>query len=560
MAHRVARVRARAALGAMVAMASALMFTAAPSATAATAPHGELRFATSSDIPMLDPLGQNDTASDRALDMIYDQLVEYNQTNQGLHPGLAQRYTISKDGLTYTFYLRKNVKFSNGDPLTAEDVIFSLNRITSQNATPSGPAPYGSSYSDIVGYQKWFDSKAQAKIGEPGMSGLTSPAPGVVQIKLQIAQPYFLYELAMAAGSIVDAKVAQKYGVNYQLHATGTGPFKLQSWNRGHQMILVANPTCWKGEPKVAKIVYDENVSYDLQMLRFEKGQYDFVFGPLPTEIYAKVLASPSLKKLYHVQPWNAYTYLAFNTTKPPFNNIYLRQAANYAIDRALILRDITNNRGTVMTQTLPPGVAGYNPAVKGYTYNVAKAKALVKESGYKGQPISLVYPSNTSDNVRLAQIIQQELSAIGLKVQITGYSQIGSYWSLTDTPSANWNICWDDWWMDYPDAQDIFLNLLSTQSFNGNNSGNWTDPQFQKLIDAGDTMPPSQTAQRIADYQKAEQIAVSDASWLFLYDLWQDALVQPWIHPQGTKADLMLYLHPVIEPQFNLMTTTYKP
>ncbi len=181
-----------------------------------------------------------------------------------------------------------------------------------------------------------------------------------------------------------------------------------------------------------------------------------------------------------------------------------------------------------------------------------------MKKSGYKGQLLTMVYPSNTTDNVRLAQMIQQEMSAIGLKVEITGYSQLGNYWTLVDTPSANWNICWDDWWMDYPDAQNIFLNLLSTQAFNGNNSGNWTDPQFQKLIDAGATMPPSQSALRTADYRKAEQIAVNDASWVFLYYLWQDALVQPWIHPQGTQNDLMLYLHPVIEPQFNLMTTTH--
>jgi len=350
----------------------------------------------------------------------------------------------------------------------------------------------------------------------------------------------------------------QKWGQNYQLHAIGTGPYKLQSWSQGHQMVLVANPGSWRGKPKIARLVFDENVSSDLQFLRFQRDQYQLMVGPLPSEIYAKVLASPSLKKLYHMRPQDTIVYLAFNTTRPAFQNVDLREAVNYAIDKQLLIRDVTNGRGSVMTQPLPSDVPGYNKSVQGFPYNPTLAKQLVKASGYKGQQLTFVYPSNTSDRTRTAEIIQSELKAIGLNVYLQGYNELGTYWTLVDTPSANWDICWDDWSMDFPNAVDIFENLMSTEAFNGNNSGNWTDPQFQKLIDAGAALPATQQATITKDYQQAEQIAVQKAAWGYLFVEWKDVLAQSYLTPQfKTTADQFVYLHPVIEPQFNLIGET---
>jgi len=547
-------------LGIVAAAALALPFAAAPASLAqAPASRDTITFAESSNIPTLDPAMWEDMTSRRAMWMIYDTLVEYNSTNTGLHPALAQRMAVSSDGLTYTFYLRPEVKFSNGDPLTAQDVIYSLNRVTSAVASASGPAPYGFSYDDIVGYQQWFQSHQAAVPGEPGMSGLTSPKAGVVQIRLQKPQAYFLNELALMSAVIVDPAVVQKYGASYQLHAVGTGPYKLQSWDQAHQLVLVANDTSWRGAPHVQKLVIDENVSPDLQLLRFERGQYDILNGPLPSEVYAKVLATPSLKKLYKQGPWDGMVYLGFNTTKPPFNNVYLRQAVNYALDKSLILRDITNGRGTVLTQPLPADIPGFNPAVHGYSYNVALAKQLVKKAGYQGEAITFIYPSYTSDNVRTAEIVQRELLAIGLNVHLQALSELGSYWPMEDNPKNDWNLAWTDWHMDYPDAQDNLEDLLGTEDFNGTNVGNWTNPTFQKLVDEADVLPPSQQAKRVKLYQQAEAIAVQQAAWGYLYYLWDDALVQPLVQPQGTDHDLMLYLHPILTPQFNLWSLDQK-
>ena len=549
------------AVASLATLSMAFVMGGGATALAATAaPHGTIHYAENSSIPTLDPASWSGVTEQRPMAMIYDTLVEYNETNTGLHAGLASSYSVSSSGLVYTFHLRSGVKFSNGDPLNAEDVIYSLNRITSADPLGAGAAPYSGAYSDIVGYQQWMKSGKTAAVGAPGLSGVTSPAPGVVQITLAAPQPYFLNELALSSADILDPAVVQQYGKNYELHAIGTGPYKLSSWNQGHQMVLVANPTSWRGAPYVAKIIIDENVTTDLQLLRFEKGDYDFINGPLPSEVYAKILASSSLKKLYHTAPMNGVLYFAFNFTKPPFNNLDMRLAVNYAVDKALLVRDITNGRATIMSQPIPPLIAGYNKSLQPYPYNPAKAKQLLKAAGYKGQPIYLIYPSQTQDRVRMAEMIQQNLKAVGMNVQIQGIDQWTAFNDEEYNPKANWNIAWYDWWQDYPDAQDFVENLLGTEMFNGTNVGDWTNPQFQKLIDTADELPPSENAQRVKDYQQAEVIAHNQACWLFIYTLWQDDLVQPWLQPQPQSSHnaLMLYLHPILTQQFNYINTTH--
>ena len=540
-----------------VAGVAALAMTAAvsvsSSASASTAQ--VLHFSFSSNIETLDPTQWTDMTSMYPMQEIYDTLVEYDPVTAKIVPGIAT-WTVSQNGTLYTFTLKKGIKFSNGDSVTAQDVVYSINRVTRGDANSSGAAPYGFAYSDIKGYSQWFNSGKTPPAGMSGMSGLKAIGNNVVQIQLITPQAFFLNVMALMSAAIVDPPVVEKYGQNYQLHAIGSGPYKLKSWNQGHQMILVPNTTSWryvKGEPTV---VMDENVNSDLALLRYQQGQYAFVWGPLPSEIYAKILSSATLRSQYHNVVENGVVYLAFNTTKAPFNNVYMRQAVNYAINKALLIKDITNGRAGLMTQPLPPGIPGYNKKITNpYPYNPKLAKALLAKAGYKGQLLTFIYPSNNTDHIRTAEIIQNELQAVGMKVSIVGTSQIGNYWPLEDNASGNWNIAWTDWFQDYPDAQDFLFNLLSKDAFGATNVGNWTNPTFESLVSQADALPANQQSQRVLDYQKAESIAVSQASWGFLYNEWNDALIQPWVKPQGTFKDLMIYLHPVKTPQFQYMT-----
>ncbi len=540
-----------------VAGVAVLAMTAAVSVsgTAGASTAQVIHFSFSSNIETLDPTEWTDTTSMTPMQEIYDTLVEYDPYSSKIVPGLAT-YQVSKDGLTYTFTLKKGLKFSNGNPVTAQDVIYSINRVTRGDANSSGAAPYGFAYADIVGYNQWFNKGNPPPAGMTGMSGVTSPAANVVQIKLQTPEAFFLNVMALMSAVIVDPSVVQKYGQNYQLHAIGTGPYKLKSWNQGHQMILVPNTTSWryrKGEAQ--QIVMDENVNPDLALLRYEQGDYAFLLGPLPSEVYAKILSSATLKSQYHNVTENGIVYLAFNETKAPFNNIYMRQAVNYAVNKQLLIKDITNGRAALMTQMLPPGIPGYNKSIKNpFPYNPTLAKSLLKKAGYHGQQINFIYPSNTSDHIRTAEIIQTELKAVGMNVTLQGTSQVGNYWPLEDNAKGNWNIAWTDWFQDYPDAQDFLYNLASTDACGATNVGCYNNSLFEQLVTDADALPVHDQAQRVIDYQQADKIAVQDAAWVYLYDEWNDDLVQPWMTPAAKGKNLMVYLHPILQPEYQMM------
>lgn len=522
---------------------------------------GTITAAFFSNIATLDPAQWSDMTSMYPMQEIYQTLVGYSHKGATLVPEAAASYTVSPNGLVYTFKLRPGLKFSNGDPVTAADVKYSLDRVTGYNASGTGPAPYGFAYAGIVGYNKWYNNGKKPAASVQGLSGVKVLSSNTVQITLKSPEAYFLNTLALMSAAILDKNVASKYSpTTYMLHTVGSGPFMVQSWNQGHKLVLVPNPQ-YAGpghKPYISKLVLNENVSWKLQLLRFQRGQQDLMIdGPFPSSVYSQILNTPKLKPLYHKISENGIVYLAFNTTKPPFNNKDVRLAVNYAINKQLIAKDITNGRGQIAGQSLPPKMPGYNPAIQPFPYSPAKAKALLKKAGYKsgqGPSVTFIYPSSNPGAVRTAQIVQSELQSIGFTVNLHAISQLGSYWPYEDTASNPWNIAWTDWFQDYPDPQDFMFNLLSKQAFGATNVGNWTDPTFQKLISKADGLPASQDTKRWALYKEAETIAHNQAAWAYLYYYWNETLVQPWIGP----ATITDYIHPVSTTRFNRIWTNH--
>ncbi|MDI3316895.1 MAG: ABC transporter substrate-binding protein [Bacillota bacterium] len=512
-----------------------------------------------SNIETLDPAKWTDMTSMYPMLMIYDTLVSYDPAKESELVPDAATWDVTPDGLKYTFHIKPGIKFSNGDPLDAYAVKYSLDRVTSKNPIGGGAAPYGFAYSAIKGYKEWNASGQKASPdGKGGLPGVKVIDAQTLEIDLSQPQAFFLNTLALMSAAIVDPKVAEQYGKDYSQHAVGSGPFKLDSWQPGVQMTLVPNPNYWgEHKAKIEKLVFKENVPDNLQLLQFRQGDLDFVNGPLTSAIYAQVLQDPNLKKQYFKGRENAIYYLAFNTTKPPFNNPLVRQAINYALDKQQIIQNITNGRGQVMSQPLPPAIPGYDPSIQPYPYDPAKAKQLLQQAGVKlPLEVTMIYPSNTQDHIRTAQMVQEQLKQVGIDVKLQGFSQVGSYWPYEDDPTKPWNIAWTDWFQDYPDAQDFLYNLLAKDAFNSTNVGNWTDPTFEQLVTKADSLPSSQQDERVKLYQQAEKIAHDQAAWAFLYYGWNDALIQPWLQPDPhDPANLGIYVHPVSTTRFNLIS-----
>lgn len=547
-------------LGGLIAAASIMLALAGcgsgqqPAATSSSGHStGVFTMDFASDFPTLDPAAVQDVQSNIPMDGIYDGLVTYatyGSNTASIIPDLAT-WTASTDGLTYTFHLKHGIRFSNGDPLTAQDVKYSLDRMTSWDATGSnGPSPFGSDFSDIVGYDQWFNNGKQPPASVTGLSGITTPDPYTVVIKLTAPQAYFLNEMALPNAYIVDPAVTEKYGPNlYAQHAVGTGPYMLDYWTQNKQMVLVPNPY-YKGPQKaqLKKIIFNVNVQAATQFLLFEKGQVDMIFQP-DSATYLAALNSPTLAKDYIRNKTNAVWYLAYNVTKAPFNNVKVRQAVNLAIDRNQILK-LINGRGLVETQLLPPAMPGYDTSMKGYAYDPTQAKKLLQEAGYgNGFSITLAYTSARPFVETVMQNIQAQLAKVGITVNLHNIPETGTYWPYTADTTNNWDLSWTDWWQDYPDPQDFMFNLGSGLS--SNETGGWKNTQFDNLVTEADNLPASQDTKRWQLYDQAQQIWFQQAPWVPLYYPVIDAMVQPWVQPQNVNA----LLHPVIGPQIRLFS-----
>lgn len=509
-----------------------------------------------SDFPTLDPAAVQDIQSGIPMQAIYDGLVTYETFGKNptkIIGDLASTFSTTPNGLTYTFHLRKGVRFSNGDPLTAKDVKWSFDRVTSADANgPSGASPYQSAFSAVVGFNRW--SQKTPPKGITGLVGITTPDPYTVVIQLKTPQAYFLNELALQTADIMDPKVVNKYGaVKYQLHAVGTGPYKLLYWHQNQQMELVPNPY-YNGpdKPKLSRVVFNVNVTFSTQLLLFEQGKVDMIYQP-DSATYLSVVTNPTLKKDYRSNKTNAIWYLALNTTKAPFNNPLVRQAVNLAINRQPILK-LVNGRGSVMTQPLPPAMPGYDNAIKGYSYNPTRAKQLLQQAGYKkGLTITYVYTSGRPFTAEVAQNVQEQLSKVGITVRLHDIAATGSYWPYESVSSNPFNMSWSDWWQDYPDPQDFLFNLLDYQNNGSLDVGSYHNAQFDSLVQQADSLPSSQNARRMKLYDQAEQIWFKDAPWVPIYYPVIDALVQPWVGPNNINV----ILHPVLSPQIRFITVS---
>jgi oligopeptide transport system substrate-binding protein len=506
------------------------------------------------DFPTLDPVYWQDLQSAIPMQAIYDTLVTYPLDGSQVVPDLAT-WTVSKDGLVYTFHLRHGIRFSNGDPLTAQDVIFSLNRVTSYDAGgPKGPAPYGSSYSDIVGYNAWFNNGKKPPASVHGLSGLSAPNPYTVVIRLQKPQAYFLNELALESAAILDPKVVNRYGVvNYQYHAVGTGPYKLLYWHPNHQMVLVPNPYYNRAHPAhIARIVFNVNIPFSTQFLYFKEGKVDMI--DLPDQgTYLSALNTPGMMRDFYKQATNEIWYFALNTSKPPFNNLYARLAVNYAINRQEALR-LINGLGSVMTQPLPPKMPGYEPSLKGYPYNLALARKMLRKAGYPdGFTVTLVYTTGRPFVQQVSENLQAQLAQIGIHVVLKNIAQTGSFFSYAADPKNPWQIAWSDWYQDYPDPEDFLFNLLDGQNIGSLNVAAWNNAKFNQLVEEADQLPATQEALRIHLYDEAQAIAMQQAPWIPMFYPIQDAFVQPWVYPH----DVNVYVHPVRAENIQYMYLT---
>lgn len=460
------------------------------------------------DVATLDPAIGYDWQNWSMIKSLFDGLMDYEPGTTNLKPDLAESYEISPDGKTFTFKLRHGVKFHNGREMTADDVKYSLDRVTNPKTQSPGAGFFGS----IKGYDDVAAGKAE------GLSGVTVIDPYTVKFELTRPDATFLHVMAINFAHVVPKEEVEKYGADFGKHPVGTGAFKLAEWTLGQRIVFERNADYWhKGLPQLEKITFEIGQEPIVALLRLQKGEIDVPGDGIPPAKFQEVMADPE-QKARVVEGGQLHTgYVTMNTTMAPFDNVKVRQAVNMALNKARIIQ-IINGRAVPANQPLPPSMPGYDKDYKGYPYDVAKAKALLAEAGHPDGFDTQLFAMNTDPNPRIAQAIQQDLAAIGIKASIQSLAQANVIAAGGDKAGAP--MIWSGgmaWIADFPDPSNFYGPILGCA---GAVPGGWNWSWYcNKDLDA-----KAAEADSVVDPAKAGE---RDKMWSAIYDkVMEDA---PW-------------------------------
>ncbi len=505
-----------------------------PSATPPPA-GGTLRWSLEgiNELPALDPPLAGASQSVGVISLVFEGLVRLD-SKLNIAPAGAESWDIKDGGKTFIFHIRKGLKFANGDPVTAEDFSYSLNRAFGSNFANGNAGYY---LSNIAGSTDVTEGKAQT------ISGVKVIDPQTLEIDLNSPSVYFLYQLTFPASFVVSKKAVDANPSNWTDTAYGTGPFMVKEWKHNQSITLVPNPNYWLGKPQLESIEmpFVQDASTALKLYQTNEldimGTYNF-----PTDQLSSVSSLPEFKQVNQF----FVAYIGFNNTKPPFNNVAVRQAFARAVDKETLIKKILEDAVVEADTIIPPGMPGFNPsATKVLSFNAKEAQTLLAGAGYPGgkdfPKVALSINNQDPNFPKIAAALQQMWKDnLGVNVDINTEELSKFNDDLTATANnpadaAALSFYISVWGADYPDPQNFVSQQLRTGV--GNNNGHYSNAQFDQLVDAADVDPNQAT--RLQNYQQAELIALSEVGWLPLYYGKANLLIRPTVSglvvtPQG--------------------------
>ncbi|HUG35620.1 MAG TPA: ABC transporter substrate-binding protein [Candidatus Limnocylindrales bacterium] len=467
-------------------------------ATAAAQPAGTLVVGLVAEPVNLDPPQVTDLNSLRVSRRIVETLVTFPEESTQVVPGLAESWTISRDGLAYTFKVRKGIKFHDGTPLNAAAVAFSIERQINPEhpANKLGKYPFaGFFFGNVKAVEAVDDSTVRFVLKEPRAS--------------------FLAVLTSGAASIVSPTAVLKAGADYPLRPVGTGPFRFLSWDRGQRVILERNRDYWKFPVKLDRVIYRPIVEDQARLTELMTGGLDLIVG-VPADFVAQIEASPRLGLLKQVgaHVW----YLGINNQKKPFDDKRVRQALNYAINKDALVRDVLKGTGAVSRGPVLPGTWGADPAIKAYPYDPARAKKLLAEAGYpNGFSTTLWVPESGSgmqSPVAMSTVMQSNLRAVGVNVTLQTM-EWGAF--LAKLRTKEQELFALSWMAGTEDPDMVMYPLLHSSQWtpNGPNRALYKNERFDALL--AEARHVTDQGKRAELYREAQRILVDDAPWVFV-------------------------------------------
>jgi len=495
------------ALTASAALAGAACRSASP-------PPGGLQYYESYDPRSLDPALSTDVPTGEMVTYVFDGLTRFEPDGR-LAPGLADRWSVERGGARYLFHLRPGVKLHDGRPLKAADVAASFARVLDPATTGGRAWPLY----PIRGAREYAAGTASRIAGVEVL--------GDSAIALELTEPLAVFPkfLAMPVASIVESSPPANLGER----PVGTGPWRFVAWQHDDALRFARNPDYWGGAPRADSLTVRIIPDPLVQGAEFEAGRLSIVEVPFSE--------TPRWRKTHpswlQEQPALRVTYIALNTRRGPLRDERVRRALNHAVNVAAILHAVWNDRGILARGAIPPSLPGADTTRTAYAYDPARARQLLAAAGYaSGFALQFWRTANNVALGRVAQAIQSDLAAVGIRVEIVE-RDASSQREAARAGNADMAIL--DWWADYPDGDNFLYPLFhSASAGRGGNYAFYSDPVTDTLImTARRTFDDSA---RAALYRRIDARVYAAAPWLYLWfpvDLWAvSPRVQGWQLP----------------------------
>ncbi|MEO5760388.1 MAG: ABC transporter substrate-binding protein [Mesorhizobium sp.] len=464
--------------------AAAILAALATAGTVWPAQAASLKVAIVADALTLDPIASSDNPSIWTELLIFDQLVRPSKSGTELEPGLAEKWTVSPGGLEYTFTLR-DAKFANGEPVTADDVLYSLQRAAGEKSD------WARFFKPITKYTV-LDAKT---------------------IKFNLDKPFtpLLNNLAMFSASILPKKEVEAKGEDFFQAPFGSGPFTVKSWSHGEKIVLAKNPNYWQaGKPAVDEAEIQVIAEDNSRVLKLKAGEVDAIVG-IPFNQVSQLKSDPEL----NVGVANVFRIelVQLNTTKKPFDDERVRQALNYAVDKDALVKGVLRGNGQAAATALPI-MAYHNEDLKPYPHDVEKAKALLKAAGYEnGFKASMLVQAGDVTYRQVASALQSNLKDIGVDLQLQG---IESSSQFSTTKSGNFEMSLSYASSDTIDPDQIIgFTSINPERANAFHT-QWKDERVNALYDQ--ERRTLDGPERGAMFKEMETRVHDGAPFIFLY------------------------------------------
>lgn len=463
----------------------------------AKAPDNDFVIAIEGSVSSLDPANIPDTSAIAATRGMYEMLVAFNENGE-IVGQLADSWEISDDSLTYTFHLKEGIKFHDGTDFNSAAIKVNYDRIVNKENNLRQRRTYVVTNSDETETNR--------------VESIETPDDYTVIYKL--TKPWSPFINRLTQFCIISPKALEEYGNEIMYHPTGTGPYVFKEWVAGDHTTMLRNEEYWGEKPSVDSFTIKEVPEAGSRTAMLQTGEADMIY-PTPADQIEVIDKIDDVN--VNTTDSNIMRYVTLNMNLPELKDVKVRQAMNYAIDKEAYVQLMYSGYGVPASSIVPSIINGYEeqPA---YTFDVEKAKSLMKEAGYEDGFKLTLWGDNTTQEIKGMTFIKQQLEQIGIEVDVMPMDPATIsdkiYVPLEDAEINMWYVNWSasDFTMDGSTRALLYSTMAPPVSAN---TPYYNNPEFDKLLDEGlSNANPEEQAKLYAD---AQEMAWEDAPWLFL-------------------------------------------